>query len=62
MSRAASGWASLREASAMPDETIFIDDLRENVLAAASLGINAFHFISAEDLLVEFSRLGLCTI
>jgi putative hydrolase of the HAD superfamily len=50
---------ALREAGAMPDETMFIDDLRENVLAAASLGINAFHFTSADDLLAEFSRLNL---
>jgi glucose-1-phosphatase len=49
----------LREASAMPDEALFIDDLRENVMAAAGLGINAFHFTTPEDLLREFSRLGL---
>jgi FMN phosphatase YigB (HAD superfamily) len=53
---------ALREAGAMPDEALFIDDIRENVLAAAALGINAFHFTSASDLLSEFSRLGLCTI
>ena len=53
---------ALREAASMPDETIFIDDIRENVLAAAALGINAFHFTSADDLLAEFSRLGLWTI
>jgi glucose-1-phosphatase len=50
---------ALREVDAMPDEAMFIDDLRENVLAAASLGINAFHFTSANELLAEFSRLGL---
>jgi putative hydrolase of the HAD superfamily len=50
---------ALREVGALPEETIFIDDLHENVLAAASLGINAFHFISPDDLLAEFSRLGL---
>jgi putative hydrolase of the HAD superfamily len=50
---------TLREATAMPDEALFIDDLRENVMAAASLGINAFHFTTPEDLLSEFSRLGL---
>jgi FMN phosphatase YigB (HAD superfamily) len=43
----------------MPDEAMFIDDLQENVLAAASLGINAFHFTSAEELLAEFSRMGI---
>jgi HAD superfamily hydrolase (TIGR01509 family) len=50
---------ALREASAMPDEALFIDDLLENVKAAGSLGINAFHFTTAEDLLGEFSRIGL---
>jgi putative hydrolase of the HAD superfamily len=51
---------ALRDLGAMPDETLFIDDLRENVRAAAGLGINAFHFTNAEDLLAEFSRFGLC--
>jgi hypothetical protein len=31
-------------------------------MAAATLGINAFHFTTADDLLAEFSRLGLWTI
>jgi FMN phosphatase YigB (HAD superfamily) len=53
---------ALREVGAMPDEAVFIDDVHENVLAAASLGINAFHFTSADDLLTELSRLGLWTI
>ena len=50
---------ALREANAMPDEAIFIDDLLENVRAAAALGINAFHYTSAQELLSEFSKLGL---
>jgi putative hydrolase of the HAD superfamily len=50
---------TLREVGALPDEAVFIDDLRENVLAAAGLGIDAFHFVSPEELLGEFSRLGL---
>ncbi len=50
---------ALRMLGVMPDEAMFIDDLRDNVLAAASLGINAFHFTSANDLLSEFSRLNL---
>jgi FMN phosphatase YigB (HAD superfamily) len=53
---------ALREAAAIPDEAMFIDDLHENALAAARLGINAFHFTSADELLAEFSRLGLWTI
>ncbi len=52
---------TLREVEAMPDEALFIDDMHENVVAAASLGIDAFHFTSANDLLAEFSRLGLWT-
>jgi glucose-1-phosphatase len=50
---------ALREVGALPDEAIFIDDILENVLGAASLGIHAFHFTSADELLAEFSRLGL---
>jgi glucose-1-phosphatase len=50
---------ALREVGAIPDETMFIDDMHENVLAAASLGINAFHFTSAHELFDEFSRFGL---
>ena len=50
---------ALRELDALPEETMFIDDMRENTMAAAALGINAFHFKSPEELLAEFSRLGL---
>jgi FMN phosphatase YigB (HAD superfamily) len=50
---------ALREVGAMPDEAMFIDDMHENAAAAASLGINAFRFTSADELLAEFSRLGL---
>jgi len=50
---------ALREVDALPEETIFIDDLYENALAAASVGMAGFHFTSAEDLLAAFSRLGL---
>ena len=50
---------ALREVEATPEETLFIDDMLENVHAAAGLGIHAFHFASAEELLAEFLRLGL---
>lgn len=53
---------ALREVDALPEEAMFIDDLHENVMAAASLGISAFHFTSAEDLLGEFSRMKLWTL
>jgi FMN phosphatase YigB (HAD superfamily) len=53
---------ALREVAALTDEAMFIDDLQENVLAAASLGINAFHFTSADELLAEFSRISLWTV
>jgi glucose-1-phosphatase len=50
---------ALREVEATPEETLFIDDMPENAHAAASLGINAFHFTSAHELLAGFSRLAL---
>ncbi len=50
---------ALRELGALPEEAMFIDDLRENAAAAALLGINAFHFTSADELLAEFTRLEL---
>jgi putative hydrolase of the HAD superfamily len=53
---------ALRDLGAMPDEALFIDDLRENVRAAAAQGMNAFHFTNAEELLAEFSRVGLCSV
>ena len=53
---------ALREIDALPEEALFIDDVRENALAAASLGMSAFHFTSAEELLTQFSRLGLWAV
>jgi putative hydrolase of the HAD superfamily len=50
---------TLREIEAVPEEAMFIDDMHENVAAAAALGITAFHFTSAGELLDAFSRLGL---
>ena len=50
---------TLRLLGALPEEALFIDDLRDNVLAAAALGIHAFHFTNREDLLAEFARLKL---
>jgi FMN phosphatase YigB (HAD superfamily) len=50
---------TLREVEAMPEETLFIDDMPENVRAAANLGILAYHFISADELQSDFRRLEL---
>jgi putative hydrolase of the HAD superfamily len=50
---------ALREVSALPEEAMFIDDIHENVAAAAALGITAFQFTCADELLAEFSRLRL---
>ena len=50
---------ALREINALPEETLYIDDLRENVAAAVSLGMSGFLFTSPGELLSEFSRLGL---
>ena len=50
---------ALRELAALPEETLYIDDLRENVDTALQLGMSGFHFTSPKELLDEFSRLGL---
>jgi len=50
---------ALREVDASPEEALYIDDIRENAAAAASLGMTGFHFTSPGELLSEFSRLGL---
>jgi FMN phosphatase YigB (HAD superfamily) len=50
---------ALRELDALPEESMFIDDMHENAMAAAALGISAFQFTSADELLNEFTHLGL---
>jgi FMN phosphatase YigB (HAD superfamily) len=50
---------ALREVEATPEETLFIDDMLENVSAAASLGILGYHFTSADELQSDFLRLKL---
>lgn len=50
---------ALREVDAAPEETLYIDDVRENVAAAVSLGMIGFHFTLPDELLSEFSRFGL---
>lgn len=41
---------ALKTANTFPEETLFIDDLIENVEKARSMNINAIHFISESDL------------
>jgi putative hydrolase of the HAD superfamily len=50
---------ALRELDALPEETMFIDDIRENGIAAEALGIAPFLFTTPDDLLSELTRLGL---
>ena len=43
----------------VPEDALFIDDVLENVQAAANLGIHGLHFTSADALLTDLSGLGL---
>ena len=42
-----------------PEESLFIDDLYENIQAARNLGMNAIHFQSIKKLKVELNNMGL---
>jgi len=42
-----------------PSEALFIDDSLRNVKGAESLGINAIHFTSAEELKKELAKMGI---
>jgi FMN phosphatase YigB (HAD superfamily) len=43
-------------ASVPPTKILFIDDIKEHVEVAASLGMQAIHFTSAHQLVRELSR------
>jgi putative hydrolase of the HAD superfamily len=43
-------------ASVPPMEVFFIDDIKEHVEVAASVGMQAIHFTSAQQLIRELSR------
>lgn len=44
-----------------PEQSVFIDDLEENVTAAKGIGINAILFTDFDSLLDELTQLGLFT-
>ncbi|HNV85514.1 MAG TPA: HAD family phosphatase [Candidatus Omnitrophota bacterium] len=50
---------ALRKLGAEPEETVFIDDMEENVQTALSLGIAAVRFQSPEQLKKELAELGV---
>lgn len=47
----------LKEAGLMAEETLFVDDSEVNCQAAASLGINVFHYIPGDDLAVQLQEI-----
>jgi glucose-1-phosphatase len=47
---------ALEVLGALPHQVVFIDDLRENVLAAQEVGLRAFHFRGAGQLIGELQR------
>jgi glucose-1-phosphatase len=50
---------ALEVIGALPQHVVFIDDLLENVLAARSIGIRSFQFVSAHQLGRELAAEGL---
>lgn len=50
---------SLEIMGALPPHVVFIDDLLENVIAAKSVGMAAYQFVSAERLVRELTADGL---
>lgn len=51
--------AALKLARAKPQESLFIDDLRENVEAASAMGMHAIQFLGSENLRDRLSELGV---
>ena len=51
--------AALKLSRTKPEETVFVDDLQENVDGAAKLGLVAIRFRGARDLRRRFRALGL---
>ncbi|MGA8810585.1 MAG: HAD-IA family hydrolase, partial [Thermoanaerobaculia bacterium] len=50
---------ALEQIGSTPQNTIFIDDLIENVVAARAIGMRAFQFVDARTLNSELEREGV---
>ena len=46
---------TIKKYNLIPKETLFIDDLKENVLSAESLGINTIHYTAHDSFLKQFN-------
>jgi HAD superfamily hydrolase (TIGR01509 family) len=50
---------ALEIASALPNESLFIDDQIENIVQARSIGFHGIHYTSYEALIVDLRKLGV---
>lgn len=50
---------ALRDLGTLPEEVMFVDDVSDNVSAAARLGIKAFHFVSPDEFLEQLRLWGI---
>ena len=50
---------AVRRVNARPAETVFVDDVQENVDAARAMGMQAIHYQSPKGLISELQSLGL---
>ena len=48
---------TIKKYKLLPKETLFIDDLKENVLSADNLGINTFHYTTHDSFLKQFNNI-----
>jgi putative hydrolase of the HAD superfamily len=50
---------ALEKIGVRPEEAVFIDDVRENIVVAKKLGINAIHFRNPRQLERELKKIGV---
>ena len=48
---------AIKKFNLIPEETLFIDDLKENVLSAENLGINTIHYSAHDSFLKQFNKI-----